>query len=100
MYRGAHWYLDEQQSRERPEIGIFSIGTVPFHALRPQTNVKQTSLKSFLEKEESSKDETIEDSQPAITKKATFTRKYKESNSNYGDIATGDSHAPNPLCTI
>ncbi|XP_073537700.1 SCAN domain-containing protein 3-like [Phyllobates terribilis] len=60
---------------------------------------KQTSLKSFFEKEERP-NETDEDSMTAKKKKAAFKRKYNESYLNYGFIATGDSHAPSPLCLI
>ncbi|XP_070604627.1 SCAN domain-containing protein 3-like [Erythrolamprus reginae] len=60
---------------------------------------KQTSLKSFFEKEERP-NEIDEDSMTAKKKKAAFKRKYNESYLNYGFIATGDSHAPSPLCLI
>lgn len=61
---------------------------------------KQTSLESFFAKGKRSNEGTEEEPAPAKKGKAAFPRQNQESYLKYGFIATGDSHAPSPLCVI
>lgn len=61
---------------------------------------KQTSLESFFAKGKRSNERTEEEPAPAKKGKAAFNRQYQESCLKYGIIATGNSHAPSPLCVI
>ena len=76
---------------------------------------KQTSLESFFAKGKQSNEGGEEEPAPAEKGKAAFNRQYQyiisprginkvrsdqESYLKYGFIATGDSHAPSPLCVI
>ena len=62
---------------------------------------KQTCLESFFGKGKRPNEETEEEeAATSKKKKAAFKRQYQESYLKYGFIATGDSHAPSPLCII
>ncbi|XP_074472575.1 SCAN domain-containing protein 3-like [Sebastes fasciatus] len=61
---------------------------------------KQTSLESFFGKGKRPSEETEEGPTTSKKKKAAFNRQYQESYLKYGFIATGDSHAPSPLCIL
>ena len=61
---------------------------------------KQTSLNRFFEKGKRPSEEKEDESTATKKKKAAFNRQYQEFYLNYGFIATGDSHAPSPLCVI
>ena len=61
---------------------------------------KQTSLESFFAKGKRPTEEPEEEPTTSKKKKASFNRQYQESYLKYGFIATGDSHAPSPLCII
>ena len=61
---------------------------------------KQTSLESFFAKGKRPTEEPEEEPTTSKKKKASFNRQYQESYLKYGFIATGDSHAPSPLCIL
>jgi len=62
-------------------------------------STKQTSLKSFLVNGKRPIEETEE--KPSTSKKQkSFNRQYHKSYLKYGFIATGDTHAPTPLCIL
>src|SRR4029434_4357237 len=63
-------------------------------------SMKQTSLESFFAKGKRSTEEPEEEPTTSKKKKASFNRQYQESYLKYGFIATGDSHAPSPLCIL
>ena len=61
-------------------------------------SAKQTSLESFIVNGKRSIEETEEPS--TLKKQKTFNRQYHTSYLKYGFIATGDTHAPTPLCIL
>ncbi|XP_049919796.1 SCAN domain-containing protein 3-like [Epinephelus moara] len=61
---------------------------------------KQTSLESFFATGKRPTEEPEEEPTTSKKKKASFNRQYQESYLKYGFIATGDSHAPSPLCIV
>ena len=61
-------------------------------------STKQTSLESFIVNGKRSIEETEEPS--TLKKQKTFNRQYHTSYLKYGFIATGDTHAPTPLCIL
>ncbi|CAI5671583.1 SCAN domain-containing protein 3 [Oreochromis niloticus] len=62
---------------------------------------KQMSLEGFFAKGKRPSEETEEECTTTTKKKkAAFNRQYQNTYLKYGFIATGDSHAPSPLCII
>lgn len=62
---------------------------------------KQTSLQSFFAQgKRPAEEKTEEEPTTSKKKKSAFNRQYQESYLKYGFIATGDPHAPSPLCII
>ena len=61
-------------------------------------STKQTSLESFIVNGKRSIEETEEPS--TLKKQKTFNRQYHTSYLKDGFIATGDTHAPTPLCIL
>ena len=60
----------------------------------------QTSLKSFFGKGKRPNEETEEEEPTTSKKKKAAFKRQNQEYFKYGFIATGDSHAPSPLCII